>query len=140
MTPVVIGLLLAIPLAIWTASPRAGACVGSLGLLLTPEDTKPPKVLRRAGVLELSSGYRAPVEAITLLRTDAAVLMAHMAVVSENPVRPRGEYDVDRLVGIAKVEDSSNLEEAIELLTPREKYAVLNDGMVLKALLSKACS
>jgi len=140
MIPVVVGLLLAIPLAVWTASPRAGARVGSLGLLLTPEDTNPPKVLSRADALELSSGYRVPVEAITLLQTDAAVLVAHMAMVSENSGRRRGVYDVDRLVGMAKVADSSNLKEAIELLTPREKYAVLSDGTVLKALLSKACS
>ena len=140
MTPVIVGLLLAIPLAVWTASPRVGACIESLGLLLTPEDTDPPEVLSRANALELSSRHRGPIEAITLLRTDAALLAVHMAMVAEDSARRPGEYDVDHLVGVAKVEDSSNLEEAVRLLTSREKYAVLNDGLVLKALLSKPVS
>ena len=137
MTPVVVGLVLAIPLAAWTSSPRAGAHFKSAGLLLTPEESEPPKVLIRANELALSSRYQSPVEALMLLRTDAALLATHEDMVSGNGVRRRGEYEADRLVGAAKVEDSESFEEAVGLLTPREKYAVLNDDLALKALLAK---
>jgi len=137
MTPVVVGLILAIPLAAWTSSPRAGSCFGSAGLLLIPEDSSPPKVLTRANELAMSSDYKMPVDAIALLRTDAALLAAHESMISEASVRRRGEYDTDRLVGAAKVDDSASVEEAVELLTSREKYAVLSDGPALKALLAK---
>jgi hypothetical protein len=49
----------------------------------------------------------------------------------------RGEYDVDHLIGAAKVDDSTSVEEAVRLLTPREKFAILNDRTLLQALLAK---
>jgi membrane glycosyltransferase len=39
--------------------------------------------------------------------------------------RPKGEYDVDLLVGLAKLDDAESIEEATTLLSSREKLAVL---------------
>ena len=140
MTPVVLGLVLAIPLAAWTSNPRAGACFGAVGLLRTPEEGAPPEVLVRANELAATSPRQAPVEAMTLLRTDPALLAAHEAMIAGTSMRPRGEYDINRLVGAAKVDDSATQEEAVDLLTSREKYAVLGDGPALRALLAKPYS
>src|SRR6187399_2585586 len=51
MTPVIVGLILAIPLAQWTASPAAGRWLRRAGLLVAPEETSPPAVLTRANEL-----------------------------------------------------------------------------------------
>jgi hypothetical protein len=39
--------------------------------------------------------------------------------------RRKGEFDVDLLVGMAKLDAADNLEEAVSMLSSREKLAVL---------------
>ena len=51
MLPVVLGLALAIPLAVVSGQPRAGVVLRRLGLLLIPEERQPPAVLARANAL-----------------------------------------------------------------------------------------
>ncbi|MGA8294076.1 MAG: glucans biosynthesis glucosyltransferase MdoH, partial [Rhodoplanes sp.] len=51
MTPVIVGLVLAIPLAAVTADAAFGRRLQRLGLLTTPEERNPPEVLRRANAL-----------------------------------------------------------------------------------------
>src|SRR6185295_19002741 len=50
-TPVIVGLLLAIPLAQWSASPEAGRWLRRMKLLLVPEETRAPDILVRANAL-----------------------------------------------------------------------------------------
>ena len=137
MTPVVVGLVLAIPLAAWTSNPRTGAAFKAAGLLLTPEDRNPPDVLVRANELAAASEYRAPMDAFILLSEDPDVLAAHRAMMPGGKARRRGEFDVDLLVGLAKIDDSDSLEEAADLLTPKEKFAVLSDSHAMERLMAK---
>jgi membrane glycosyltransferase len=51
MSPVVLGLVLAIPVSALTGWPALGMAVHRLGLLATPEETAPPAVLQRANEL-----------------------------------------------------------------------------------------
>jgi len=46
-------------------------------------------------------------------------------MLSTTPERRKGEYDVDLLLGLAKMNDASSLEEASALLSGREKLMVL---------------
>ncbi len=55
MTPVIVGLILAIPLAQWSASAAAGRRMRRHKLLLTPEESEPPQILQRANALALES-------------------------------------------------------------------------------------
>jgi membrane glycosyltransferase len=57
MFPVALGLLASIPLSRWLACCELGAAIRRRGLLLTPEETRPPKVRVRANVL--AAEYRA---------------------------------------------------------------------------------
>lgn len=50
-SPLLFGMLLAIPMGKLLASPEAGRWLARQGLLLTPEETSPPRVLRRRDVL-----------------------------------------------------------------------------------------
>ncbi len=48
LAPMTLPLLLAVPIVVWCGRPELGRALRRLGLLLTPEETAPPRVLRRA--------------------------------------------------------------------------------------------
>jgi len=59
--------------------------------------------------------------------------------------RARGQVDPHLAIARAKIEDAESLDEALQFLTPRETFAVLNSPAVLRELFelpvksSKAC-
>jgi membrane glycosyltransferase len=48
MSPILIGLILSIPISVWTSRSRYGRTLASAGLLSTPEELDPPEVIRVA--------------------------------------------------------------------------------------------
>ena len=124
MTPVILGLLLAVPLAAITSRPGAGTALRSAGLLLTPEESHSPNILVRANSLAERLEPRDAVTAIQRLTEDDRLADAHLAMLSSTK-RRRGDFDVDLLVGLAKIEDSASLAEACAILSKKEVYAVL---------------
>jgi membrane glycosyltransferase len=135
MTPVIAGLILAIPLAQWTASPSAGRALRRIGLLRVPEETQPPQILMRANELVPTFARAAPtVGALAALLSDPPLLEAHRALLPEAPSRRRGDVDVALVVGLAKLEGCATLAEADALLTRQEKMALLCDARGLDRL------
>jgi membrane glycosyltransferase len=132
MTPVILGLLLSIPIAMLSSSPGANR---RSGLFKTPEQTAPPSVLARANELATvpHASLGCPLRA---LRDDAALLEAHMNNLSGQKARKRGEVDPHLAIARAKVEDAETFEEAAGYLNQREKFAVLNTPAVLVGLLT----
>ena len=129
MAPVISGLLLAIPIARLCSRrrPRGDR------LFSTPEQTAPPKVLIRAN--ELAETSRAQVLCpLHELRRDPTLLQAHLGNHAVKP-RRRGQIDPFLAISRAKIEDAENFEEAVGFLNAREKFAVLNSGTALRALL-----
>ncbi len=55
MSPVLIGLFLAVPLAVLTSQPRVGAIARRYGWFLTPEETSPPEVVADQAEAALNS-------------------------------------------------------------------------------------
>ncbi|MEZ5785714.1 MAG: hypothetical protein R3D62_04355 [Xanthobacteraceae bacterium] len=135
MTPVIVGLVLAIPLAAVTASAAFGRGLQRLGLLATPEERDPPEVLQRANALarmvECDDDVTAPI--LRLLRNPDMVA-AHRAMLRPR-ARQRGEVDVALVVGLAKLDDIDSLDDALQILTRRELAAVLGDGRGLDRLI-----
>ncbi|MBV8835298.1 MAG: glucans biosynthesis glucosyltransferase MdoH [Alphaproteobacteria bacterium] len=128
MTPVIIGLLLAIPLTQWSASTGAGRWLQRLKLLLVPEESAPPAILTRANALVASfAAVASPESALTRLFSDADLLAAHRALLPEASPRKRGDVDVTRVVAVAKVADCATLAEAEAVLTRQETMALLCD-------------
>jgi membrane glycosyltransferase len=127
MTPVIVGLILAIPLVQWSASPRFGRALRRWKILLTPEEASPPEVLTRANALvpEFPAGDAAGLQR---LFTDPALLAAHRAMLPRLPPRKRGEVDVALVVALAKLEDCTTLTQAVEMLTRQETMALLSDA------------
>ncbi|PZW48295.1 membrane glycosyltransferase [Humitalea rosea] len=136
MSPVLAGLVLAIPLVWLTARPGAGATLRWMGLLLIPEERRPPEVLTRALALR---GLGEPAgEAASRLAGDAALLRLHRRLLP--PPRRRGidPLDVDAVLGEAKLAEADDLGTALRLLTPKEKAAVLAEGEGVERLVSLA--
>jgi membrane glycosyltransferase len=136
MTPVIVGLILAIPLAQWTASPAAGAWLRRMGLLIAPEERDPPPVLRRAN--ELAAQFRSAPQSAPLRRllADPTLLAAHRALMPTRPARRRGDVDVALAVGLAKLADCEGLTEAEAMLTRQEKMALLSDPRGVEGLVA----
>jgi membrane glycosyltransferase len=132
MTPVILGLLLSIPIAMLSSSADQNR---RSRLFETPEQTAPPIVLARAN--ELANAPRSP-HACPLheLRRDAGLLEAHLGNLSGQRPRRRGEVDPHLAISRAKIEDAETFEEAAGYLNEREKFAVLNAPAVLLALMA----
>ncbi|MGY4161465.1 membrane glycosyltransferase [Bradyrhizobium sp. USDA 4461] len=130
MSPVIVGLLCAIPIGAWTAKPAMR------GLFVTPEESGPPSVLLRANELA-SRPAHASAPALATLREDAGLLHRHLS--SLPPARRSGPGDIDlhRAVARARIEASDSFDEAVTHLTSRETLAVLGDSALLKDVLAK---
>jgi membrane glycosyltransferase len=130
MSPVVIGLALAAPLAWFTARLGVGRALRRLGILRTPEETMPPDAL--LAVQRLTPLLApTPMDGIERLFSDTALLAAHRAMLP--PPRQAGEaFDPALLVGLAKLQEAGSLAEAG--LTRAERAAVLGDAAGLQRL------
>ncbi|XAO71052.1 MAG: glucans biosynthesis glucosyltransferase MdoH [Acetobacteraceae bacterium] len=131
MTPVLIGLALAIPLAAATSSRAIGLFLRRLHLLLIPEESAPPEVLllletydanRRTRMEKSRNSYFA--EAFHALAQDSALLNAHLHMLP--PPRQAGEpIDPHLLVGMLKLQEAPDIDTALYTLSRLEKLAVL---------------
>jgi membrane glycosyltransferase len=130
MTPVILGLLLSIPIAILSSSSGPNR---RPGLFTTPEQTAPPPVLTRAN--ELGNAPHSPLACpLHELRRDAVLLEAHLNNLSGQRPRKRGEVDPHLATARAKIEDAETFEEAAGFLGAREKFAALTSPAVLAIL------
>jgi membrane glycosyltransferase len=127
MTPVIVGLILAIPLAQWSANPAAGRKMRRHKLLLTPEESEPPEILERANALSTAFASLDTRPTIVRLFADPALLSAHRAMLPRETARKRGQVEVALVVGLAKLEECTTLAEAATVLNRAETMAVLSD-------------
>jgi membrane glycosyltransferase len=130
MAPVILGLMLAIPMAALTS--RVGA-KRAAKLFGTPEQAAPPPVLARANELANASHQGVP-SPLRELRDDPGLREAHLGNLSGQKPRNRGQIDPHLAIARAKIEDAECFDEALEYLHPRETFAVLNSPGALAAL------
>lgn len=128
MTPVVVGLVLSIPIAM--LSSRLSRPNSSL--FRTPEESAPPQVLVRANELAGAADELMAVPPLQALRDDRQLLDKHLANLPADQRRNRGQVDPHLAIARAKIEDAQTFEEAVSYLTPRETFAVLNSPNLLK--------
>jgi membrane glycosyltransferase len=130
MTPVIVGLLLSIPVAMLSA--RALQVGQRAGLFGTPEQNAPPRVLSRANELALvAPGYGA--SPLHELWQDAELREAHVKALAEVP-RRRGQVDAHLAIARAKIDEAENFDEAVSYLNPKETFAALNSRIALQQL------
>jgi membrane glycosyltransferase len=137
LSPVILGLVLAIPISAATGQQALGRTARRLGLLITPEEIDPPTVLRRTNELtdELTArrAHR-DVDVLARLASDGQLRAVHAALLPVHQERRKGDYDVDLLIGLAKLDDADSVEEASALLSTREKLAVLGHRASIERL------
>ncbi len=133
MTPVIAGLLLAIPIALLSSvSSRRNSRPPQL--FATPEQTSPPQVLLRAN--QLAAASEASILCPLLeLRNDTGLLESHLANLPAADKRIRGQVNPHLAIARAKIDDAESLAEARRFLNPRETFAALNSPTLLRALL-----
>ncbi|QIG97337.1 glucans biosynthesis glucosyltransferase MdoH [Bradyrhizobium sp. 6(2017)] len=130
MSPVIAGLLFAVPIGALTTRPTTGK------LFATPEERAPPPVLLRAN--ELSASVDVGIKpALVELREDAALLAFHIAQLPPPRAARPDTIDANLAVGRAKVEASDTFEQGVAHLSSREVFSILNDDTMLSALLQK---
>ena len=132
MSPVVLGLALAIPMANWTAGRGPGQALRRAGLLRIPEEETPPAILVEAERLQVQL-KNGEMPAFRHLASDARLLTAHAAMLP--PPRSRGTpFNPALLMGLAKLEEAFTLDAATAALTWQETAAVLADERGLALL------
>jgi membrane glycosyltransferase len=128
MSPVTVGLALAIPLVALTS--RRDGVLASFGLLRIPEEAAPPVVLARAASLasELATAEPKTLPVPDRLVHDSELLAAHREMLPQ-PRRPWVEpLEIPLLTGRALLEEAPTLAMAWERMTKEEKAACLADG------------
>ncbi len=133
MGPVILGLLLAIPIALLSSRTTSGAAKQRPGLFATPEQTAPPQVLVRANELA-DSGRENVAGPLQELRGNPDLLRTHLINLPAKP-RHRGKIDPHLAIARAKIEDAESFDEAVGYLSQRETFAVLNSEAMLRAIL-----
>jgi membrane glycosyltransferase len=135
MLPVTLGLVLAIPIAVFTADARIANGLGHARLLLTPDMHDEPEVVRSANALSHDWAQQAAVDAVARLAGDAELRAAHREMLPPPARRARGDIDAQLATARAKLETFETLDDAV-LLTPKEKMALLADLPTLDRLLA----
>ncbi|WP_314959896.1 glucans biosynthesis glucosyltransferase MdoH [Bradyrhizobium cosmicum] len=128
MSPVIIGLVCAIPIGLVTSTaPRMAH------LFATPEDNRAPALLQRAR--ELASLARIETRGALLeLKQNPALLGPHMQSL-ETPPRKSSQVDIDLAIARAKIEQSDDFEEVVSSLSARETLAVLKHRHALEQVM-----
>jgi len=129
MSPVILGLLLTVPLAISTSSPSIGRASRRWGLLTIPEECAPPLIISRAEELTMLATPTAAAQAETWqeLLTDTDLSNLHRVMLPQARPLPHGQVNVDLLVGLAKLDQCANICDALKILSRSEKRSLLGD-------------
>jgi membrane glycosyltransferase len=133
MSPTILGLVLAIPLSWLSGQLAAGLALKRLGLLLIPEETRPPPIVERANALQDANARFAfdEADALRALYEDPSLRTRHEAMLPPAPARKRGEIDPERAIAEAKIVDAETIADAIQWLKPKERMVVLHDRALL---------
>ncbi len=136
MSPVILGLALAIPLVAITGLRGTGQVLRRMGILRIPEEVMPPPELARSHAL-MRMLRDAPAEAsdATLrLMSDPHLLAAHLAMLPPPRVPGRDPIDASLLVGRARIDEAPSLVAVLAQLSKPELAAVLGNADALHRL------
>ena len=130
MSPVILGLIAAIPVGLWTSTRWRRP-----GVLATPEDLAPPPVVARAADLAASARPQ-PADALTRLREDADLAAGHLAALSPAALRPGGRIDPALATARMKIEHCERFDEVRDWLDKPETRAALGDAHLTQRVLA----
>jgi membrane glycosyltransferase len=136
MSPTIAGLLLAAILTWGSGQLSVGLALRRAGLLLTPEETAPPQIVRQAARWreELTPVAAPGADGLHVLHRDGELRALHARFLPEPVGRRRGDIDESRATASAKLDEAASIDEAVAWLKPAERTAVLLDRVLLDRL------
>ncbi|MXQ10808.1 glucans biosynthesis glucosyltransferase MdoH [Microvirga makkahensis] len=136
MSPTIIGLLLAIPLSWLSGQLGAGLALKRLGLLMTPEEHRPPTIATRANELQIRNATLGfdDEDSLRAIYSDPVLRERHIEMLPTVAPRKRGIIETERALAEAKLVDAETIEDAISWLHPKERMVVLHDRALLNML------
>jgi membrane glycosyltransferase len=136
MSPTIAGLILAIVIS-WATSQRwLGLMFRRAGVLVTPEETKTPRIARRARHLTrvLARAKEDDVNGLVAIHAHPDLRALHEAWLPARKARPRGQITADRALAETKLADAETIEDAVEWLNRGERVVVLSDRALISVL------
>ncbi len=124
LSPVVAGLLLSIPLSVFTSRASLGLWLERRGLLVIPEESEPPKVLERSQEVAGEFAMEPVADAVDHVLSDAKAHALHLALLESQP----SPAAVPMALASAR---RKLLGDIAEPLSAPEKTAVLLDAHTL---------
>jgi len=136
MSPTILGLLLAIPLSWLSGQLGAGLALKRLGLLMTPEESRPPSIATRANELQVRNaafGFDDE-DGLRAIFADESLRDKHCEMLPPAAPRKRGIIETERALAEAKLVDAETIDDAVKWLHPKERMVVLHDRALLNML------
>lgn len=139
-TPVLAGMVLAVPVSVWTSRRSLGTWAKSLGLFLTPEETKPPMELvslrswMKIHDLTDSHPTQRTHRGLALAVLDPYLNAIHVSLLREKQLNPTYAEQFAKLgAGTEQVRllGERILSEGPDRLTPQERVSVMADQRVM---------
>lgn len=138
MSPVILGLALAIPLAALTAAVAPGRTLRRLGLLRIPEEVRPPAALEQAVSLFRELKKTALDESGLARLLDPVLAEEHRRMLPPPRRRGRDPIDVPLLIAFAHIEDADTAVAAWNVMRREERVAALSNTEAFERLLALA--
>ncbi|WP_045223842.1 glucans biosynthesis glucosyltransferase MdoH [Methyloterricola oryzae] len=134
-TPVLAGLVLAIPVSIMSSSTKLGVLTRRMGLFLTPEESNPPEVIRllHANLKQLEVENEARFGSDRQAIADPGVCALHFALLPNRPVKRRHRYELKALI-------YRLIEDGYDKLSPVEIRSMVADPETVMRLHTLAWS
>jgi membrane glycosyltransferase len=133
LSPAIAGLVLAVPLSKASGSVRAGRWLARMGLLCTPEETRPPAVLERRDAL-VRAAQPMREDGLHHLAQHRSARLAHSEINLPRPLEARGHPNPHHLTASRKLADAECLQEVLNWLSAPERIEVAADPMLLEQL------
>lgn len=134
LTPILVALIVSVPLSVWSSRSSIGGRFRKLGLLLTPEETTPPR--EQGWVHSYEQGYRSSTSPLSIRKAQGfvrAVADPRVHCLHLTLLRKKRRYSpaiIRRRQALAE----KALSFGPDMLTASEKMQLLNDASVLASL------
>lgn len=136
MSPILIALVFAAPISKVCGSAWLGRRMRKLYIMLTPQESTPPDILRTARRLSHFFSATLPDDAVIALVRDPQLFAAHLRSLEPGSERGRGSFDSDTALVTAKLGEATSLEELASWLGPAERLTLLSDSRLLDRALA----
>jgi len=135
LSPAIAGMLLSVPLSMVTSSWKIGATVKKWGILRTPDEVIQPQIRQSMdamlGVYETAINQTPDLVEIV---THPKWCDLHNRLIDPVPERPRGQISEIEATATMKIQEATNVSEAISYLNKQEKSLVLSTPKLFNAL------